>query len=493
MPKIAPFPSESKTFIRKMQQMLQTRELLVRLLGDNGAGLNPESKVTDPVEILDKLHEAQEVGYHVYMAVNDFGAATRNREENLKAIRAVWVEDDGDASPALERVLSFYEPTMIVETSTGHRHIYWALKEHAEGTPENVTKFNHIMRRMVELGCDRKARDICRILRLPGTFNVKEKLERPHYCRVIHEGPHYTWQTLTEIFQPTEAEPDQVSTPAGDWDGDEIREMLRAINLDSRYFPDEDMDYEAYCWSGMAIHHASQGSQEGYELWTEWLESQGAWNDPGSEMERRKQWDSFDSSKPGGRTIATLYREARQCGWVRDTEAAQVTNGNIKQFSFAEALNVPEIEYVVPNLIPRREFGLITGTGGSSKSWVTIDLAYALASGQSWLGHPDFKAAEPQRVLIVTGEDHGDQILRRLKARYELDQLAIEDQIELLDLCANLENHIYTLDLSEGGRQLLNRAQAHQQLQAVRGAGGKEPAGSGDSRSRRGFRWRGRE
>ena len=83
---------------------------------------------------------------------------------------------------------------------------------------------------------------------------------------------------------------------------------------------------------------------------------------------------------------------------------------NIKTGQWLDAQHFPPLRWAIPGLIPEG-FGLITGAPKIGKSWATLDLALAVASGTKALGAVD--AGEPKPVLLLALED-GD---RRLQAR----------------------------------------------------------------------------
>ncbi len=77
-----------------------------------------------------------------------------------------------------------------------------------------------------------------------------------------------------------------------------------------------------------------------------------------------------------------------------------------------------------------RGVALLVGAGGSSKSYATLALAHAIASGGTWLG--TFRVARPGRVLVITDEDDADEVRRRLF--YIAAGKPPEHEIDVLDL-----------------------------------------------------------
>lgn len=131
----------------------------------------------------------------IYVTVNETTGPAR-KKEHIKRCRAIWVEDDSvRESPRDDFPL---KPSMIVESSPGKYHYYWMT---------STTKFaewNEVMQTMVDKwGCDPQARDISRVMRLPG-FKHRKDLEANIVCKLIEANDNfYSWLSLKSIFPPT--------------------------------------------------------------------------------------------------------------------------------------------------------------------------------------------------------------------------------------------------------------------------------------------------
>lgn len=75
-----------------------------------------------------------------------------------------------------------------------------------------------------------------------------------------------------------------------------------------------------------------------------------------------------------------------------------------------EGLHVPDREWLVPDLIPARTVTLLYGDGGTGKSLLALQLAVAVALGQSWIGLP----VKAGKALFPSAEDEADELHRRL-------------------------------------------------------------------------------
>lgn len=101
-------------------------------------------------------------GYGIHLCINKTLGSKRTKKD-IKAIRAIWQEDDGNGK---EFPL---KPTMVVQSSKGKFHRYWRVHESTD-----FSLFSQIMEVMViKYGSDTNAKDICRVLKIPGFYNPK--------------------------------------------------------------------------------------------------------------------------------------------------------------------------------------------------------------------------------------------------------------------------------------------------------------------------------
>lgn len=89
------------------------------------------------------------------------------------------------------------------------------------------------------------------------------------------------------------------------------------------------------------------------------------------------------------------------------------TRRRFRVLTIEELMQEPDLEWQVPDLVPRRGMGLVFGESGTGKTFLVLDLALSIASGLPFLGR-DVKQG---RVVYVAGEG-------RLKARVAAWQAA---------------------------------------------------------------------
>jgi hypothetical protein len=136
-----------------------------------------------------------------------FGAATRlhksvtGTKADVQEIPGLWADCDTPESVAALRTFPL-RPTLEVESSPGRVHAWWLFKEPTSiDGPDTVARIEGALRGIVDrLGSDPAVAEIARIMRMPGTKNVK----RGQPCRLLHsDGPRCDLADFLElgIFQ----------------------------------------------------------------------------------------------------------------------------------------------------------------------------------------------------------------------------------------------------------------------------------------------------
>jgi hypothetical protein len=200
---------------------------------------------------------------------------------------------------------------------------------------------------------------------------------------------------------------------------------------------DADMQREDWVRVGMALHHETEGDDSGFYLWDDW--SQNGEKYP-SEESLRTQWDSFERRKGSGHrqvTMASVMKMAKEAGassTPRPTLAATVDDlrtamsavaatpalgmftpedytGRFPITSLAVSIMLEPGGWLIKNVLPDAGLIVLFGASGSGKTFVAIDMAYAIAMGVQWRGNRTKKG----RVLIIAAEG-GKGMSKRLKA-----------------------------------------------------------------------------
>lgn len=192
-----------------------------------------------------------EQGYGIFVAVNDFDGA--RRKDRLKRICAWAIDiDAGDKRAQRDRILrSPLVPSLVVETKSGF-HVWWIARD---GKPEHWNAI--VLERLVPFfGSDKNARDLCRILRMPGFLHLKDP-KSPFAVRIAWKhAVSYTERQLAQAFTWV---PDKATQKAAHDDARraaeaEVREQRKADAIAAGLAPTEslwDAIYALDCEEGL--------------------------------------------------------------------------------------------------------------------------------------------------------------------------------------------------------------------------------------------------
>ncbi|QXP89108.1 DNA-primase RepB domain-containing protein [Methylococcus capsulatus] len=155
----------------------------------------------------DEFVRAQNAGAGIFYTVNLSDGSGKRAKDNIARVRAVWQDDDQGFTGSFP-----LEPHVQVETSPGKYQRLWLV----DGL--TTEQFGRVMKVMCgRYGCDPNAKDLARVLRLPGTFHLKDP-QSPYLVTIVHESgaQPYSAQEVLDAFGVTD-DPDSAQTrPQGD-------------------------------------------------------------------------------------------------------------------------------------------------------------------------------------------------------------------------------------------------------------------------------------
>ncbi len=214
------------------------------------------------------------------------------------------------------------EPTWAIATSTGGEH-HWYLLD----TATTEDQFARLSDGIHALKGDAKPTRN-HLYRLLGTINwpssKKQQLGRiPEVVKLLTTGKHYSTATLLEAAETILANaPAQsisqraLATVRGPGDAGKRAPVDQAKLEDALRFIPAD-NYNDWLMVGMALKH--ERGPEGLPIWDAW--SEPAHNYPGfAEIERK--WASFHEKTDKPVTAGTVFKLARDNGWVDHKAAA---------------------------------------------------------------------------------------------------------------------------------------------------------------------------
>ena len=387
---------------------------------------------------LTELEKLQRRGAGIFVAVNETDGAGR-KAENIRLVRAVY----GDFDDGLPSHFPL-QPSMIVESSPGKFQAYWLTADDWQADGRGKADFAAAMEGVLRLGADPGAKDVARVLRLPGSWHLKGK---PHLVRIIEaDGRRYTRASILEAFRlpPNEraranghAHHDQRHSFG---DGDEIgriKDALRWVPADER---------EIWLKVGMALK--AHFGDAGRPIWDAWSAVAA---DKFKERDQEKAWHSFQRDGIG---IGTLFQTAKHHGWQpprpnfgtgqgssgaphfgSGTSAnggtgnggghqrewrnswrgnSQPSSPPILRHRRASSYTPEAVEWLWRGRIPQGKITLLAGDPGLGKSQLSAYIAAQISNGGKW---PDGSQAPAGAVIFLSAEDGAaDTIVPRLIA-----------------------------------------------------------------------------
>jgi hypothetical protein len=135
--------------------------------------------------------------YNVSFSVNPRAAVGESKQDDIQDVVCLWLDIDGknfqDGKPEAEkRVLEFrMKPNIIIDSGHGY-HCYWILQEPIINRTEDQSKeVKRVLSGLATaLGADKQAFNFDRIMRLPGTLNIKD-LENPQPCFIVQTNSEH--------------------------------------------------------------------------------------------------------------------------------------------------------------------------------------------------------------------------------------------------------------------------------------------------------------
>jgi KaiC/GvpD/RAD55 family RecA-like ATPase len=170
-------------------------------------------------------------------------------------------------------------------------------------------------------------------------------------------------------------------------DIERISAALKAVSCEER---------ETWLIVGQTLHNEFSGGEEGFELWDKWSQPSAKYDD----ADQRRVWDSFGAYVGRPRTIATLYRLAKE-------SSPKIRNsGELRFLTTEDCRLAPSRGYVIKGLIAPGDVVCIFGAPGAGKSLIAPHIGYQVALGELAFG----LRTKPGLVFYVAAEDpHGMQ------------------------------------------------------------------------------------
>lgn len=378
------------------------------------------------------LFDANERGDGVFVTVNETDLKGRRRE-NMRGIRAVWVDHDDATRPPAPTPLV---PSFIVATSPGKFQSYWIV--------DGLTFDQHkaVMRRMVaDYGSDKNAADVPRVLRLAGSLHTKGA---PFLVQIVAEsGARYSAAQILEAFPPLEVAPVERLERVGS----SVVSAEECARLREALAPIDASEYGVWLQIGMALYHRFDGDASGCQIWDDW--SATAANYDGDAIDDKWATLRADAGQTPV-TIGTLYDLAKASGWhgvpwqvqealgdpgagldgyesmggTPPAETAPTQPLKIEplrsMLQFArdidrEKIKTDQSNAMVKGLFQAGATGVIYGEPGAGKTFVALDIAWHVATGTAW-GHPEHKRKVTAAPVLYVALEGVEGFVKRFAA-----------------------------------------------------------------------------
>ena len=394
--------AQTKTFLAAISGDWET-ELFTWQCVDDNRDRKIKSKVENNTleNIAGFLETKNRNGHAIFVTVNKTDGTGREAR-NIVSIRAIWCDWDH-----ADRHLPAWPlaPHITVNTSPGKYQFLWCCESLSPET------FKQAMTRMIELGSDPAAKDVSRVLRVPGFFHqkkcaAKDQIGAPFLVQITQQNdiPHYTAAEIAAAFRPlkpnghdhTPPEPPASLSPAEEA---RLRCALEVIPADER---------KIWLTVGMALHAVGART-----IWDDWSKTCPEAFD---QADQDKTWAGFKDDRENGITIATAYHMACKAGWHEPSRAkpddgyvppgeASVPpappNRDNLVISAWLTKEIPPRDHLLGGIMCTTSRLLVLGETGIGKTLVGMAMGGAISAGMNFLR---WAGQRRSRVMYLDGE-----------------------------------------------------------------------------------------
>ena len=326
------------------------------------------------------------------------GVFSGPRRVTQHAIPVPWLWADLD--PVDPRDTQGFTPTIAWETSPGRYQCVWEMPYPKEGTTDHGGP-NHKLTSY--LGADPSGWDATQLLRIPGAAHTKH--EPQHGKLLWSDGPKLQWGQVAELPEiPTRDDDAAMQALSEDAIGGVDRAAVWArvrplVSLHTREL--------------MALRDAS-GLDRSEALWS--VERDLA--DAGCsalEIVALVMGTPLDKYIGRGDHLRRLSIEATRAVSERPAESLEggaLPEGAPMWASDLAGIHVPRPRWLIDGIWTRGGCGFVSGAPKSYKSWLSLDMAISIATGQPLLGKHRVVSSGP--VLYLQEEDSLATVVDRL-------------------------------------------------------------------------------
>lgn len=163
----------------------------------------------------------------IFWTVNDF--AGRRVKENITKINAWAIDiDEGDKVSMFKKLQTGLIPSLVVESKRS-LHAYWFSEDATPASWDSIC----IDRLVPFYGADAKARDLCRLLRVPGYYHWKDP-DDPFLIKTVFTNPvFYTVKKMLSYYPSVKEQLEKEIKHAGPlFNGDVLWDRLYSLDAE---------------------------------------------------------------------------------------------------------------------------------------------------------------------------------------------------------------------------------------------------------------------
>ncbi len=341
----------------------------------------------------DTLRQLNDAGAGIFVTVNRTDLKGR-KASNIVAVRGIFADFDNGT----DGVKGFpLRPNIAVGTSPGNLHLYWF----ADDIP--VDAFTPTQKALINrVRSDASVHDLPRVMRLPGFFHRKSN---PHLVTSkVLRTERYTFAELDRILQSGTLLPNITPPSATPLHMSKAAQLASLAATNSLQNPTKGRH--------------SLAVQLGWQCRKENLSEEAALYGAVTFAQLARKTDSDGHTKPlveadAVSAVQNAYRSGKQ-------PVGMPTQGDLAPISASDLLKrtFPPITWIVPAILPAG-LTLLAGKPKTGKSWLALDIAYAVATGTTSLTSTP---ARPGEALYLALEDNERRLQSRLNT-LRLDRL----------------------------------------------------------------------
>lgn len=325
------------------------------------------------------------------------------RRVTQHAIPVPWLWADLD--PVDPTTIKGLTPTIAWETSPGRYQCVWEMPYPREGATEHGGP-NHKLTSYI--GADPSGWDSTQLLRVPGSAHTKTGGQIGELLWA--DGPRLHWKQVSELPEVPTRDEDAAMQSLSE-------EAIRAVDRAAVWARARSL-VSTRTREIMALRDAT-GLDRSEALWS--VERDLA--DAGCsalEIVSLVMGTPIDKYQGRGDHLRRLSIEASRAVAERPSEPLEggaLPEGAPMWASDLASINIPRPRWLIDGIWTQGGCGFVSGAPKSYKSWLALDMAVSIATGQSLLG--EHRVVSPGPVLYLQEEDSLATVVDRLEAIVE--------------------------------------------------------------------------